>query len=128
MTNYEWLIANEKEIVKDILAEHSGKHKGKIYRCSDTDCSDCDFKRSLNNNQPCRKTTEEWLEAEYEPLYKKGDVVIIKNEASIWIFVRETNCGNAILTRNVLDVDVEIGLDFNVKIDDIEKKVGNIYD
>lgn len=72
MTNYEWIVTNNKEIIEDILTNSIGKKKGKVSGCDDIACRECDFAKPSNSIQSCEKATKEWLEAEYEPLYKKG--------------------------------------------------------
>ena len=59
MTNYEWLIKSNSELVKDILLHHLSKEKGIPSYCSETLCDDCDFR--CGN---CTKRVKEWLEAE----------------------------------------------------------------
>lgn len=65
MTNFEYLIENEKELVKDILSVRGAKvaidKKNKLRNCEDISCADCKF-----NGEPCRKETLAWLDAEHE--------------------------------------------------------------
>ena len=64
MTNFEYLIENEKELVKDILSVRGAKvaidKKNKIRNCNDISCAECKFL------EPCGKETLAWLDKEYE--------------------------------------------------------------
>lgn len=69
MTNFEYLLENEKGLVKDILSVRGAKvaidKKNKIRNCNDISCAECKF------GEPCGKDTLAWLDAEYEePLPK----------------------------------------------------------
>lgn len=67
MTNYEWLLKENAEVVKQCLAGCNTvavNQNGSITRCHDMNCNDCIF----NNFGLCdilRK--EEWLKAEHNP-------------------------------------------------------------
>lgn len=122
MTNYEWIVTNEKEIIETILAEHLGKQKGKIIDCDDIACRDCDFASSPNSIHSCGEVTKEWLKAEYEPLYKKGDIVLAY-ETDILV-IKDIN-DHTVLLVNRLKAPYTT---YKTDIKDIIKKVGNIYD
>ena len=124
MTNYEWIVTNEKEITEVILTNYIAKEKGEVSLCNETCCSDCDFKSSLNDNQMCAKTTKEWLKAEHEPLYKKGDVVIDK-DGVIWV-VASVKDETLTVVSKTRYIPSELMVD--IPESDITKKVGNIYD
>ena len=125
MTNYEWVVTNKKEMVEHVLALYLGKTEGEIRLCEDIDCSDCDFKRSLNNDRPCKQTTKKWLEAEHEPLYKKGDILILEDK-DIAIVTREDDANSVIVSHNI--ECAERGEGWRVPFDLIKRKIGNVYD
>lgn len=117
MTNYEWLVKNKAELVKNILCVSIGKRKGIPERCSSISCGDCDFNSCL---VWCRNNVEDWLEQEHEPLYKKGDIVIGPFNQLLLIKEDASDDGNVKATPYT---DTS-GL--NVAITNIKKKVGHI--
>lgn len=120
MTNYERLVKNNAELVKEILSYHLSKEEGVPSSCSKTLCSNCDF--GNGRCLPfCVANAKEWLEAEPEPLYKKGDVVIDSdNQLAV---IKEDDCGGDLITISHY-ADDTTGV--KVLIKSIKKKVGHI--
>lgn len=70
MTNFEYLLENEKELVKESLSTKDAKfaidEKNKIRNCNDISCAECKF-----NKGSCIEEIRAWLNVEYEePLPK----------------------------------------------------------
>lgn len=64
MTNYEWLIKEKTDFVKELMA-HGGRLaivNGEPKRCSSTSCGGCEFANSI-----CMDARMAWLEAEHNP-------------------------------------------------------------
>lgn len=72
MTNFEWLIKNKTELVKDILLHDLSKEKGILGYCSETLCDDCDFR--CGN---CKNRTKEWFEKEHEAESKDENIKLV---------------------------------------------------
>ena len=119
MTNYEWLMKNET-LLKSVLEKGLAVREGQCALCSDIYCGDCD---SAFNN--CQDKRQEWLEAEHETLYKKGDILILEDK-DIAIVTREDDVNSAIVSHNI--GCAERGEGWRVHFDLIERKIGNIYD
>lgn len=117
MTNYEWLVKNNAELAKDILAYGISKEKGKIGRCSQTMCIKCDF-----DDPFCSRNTKKWLEEEYEPLYKKGDIVVDSYNQMVLV-VEDGYDEDIMVSRYVEDYKRN---QHTISITDIKKKVGHI--
>ena len=117
MTNYEWLVKNKAELVKDILRCHLSKEKGIPDRCSETYCRDCDFSCG-----DCTARSKEWLEQKHEPLYKKGDIVIGPFDQIFIVKEYRSDDGDIKVSRYV------DGLSGGqvIPITEIKKKVGHI--
>ena len=120
MTNYEWLIKNNEELVKDILAIHVSKEKETPSRCARTRCDGCDF-YSDDIQFCCLDNTKKWLDEEHEPLYKKGDIVIDSNNKLA--VVKKDDCDGGFITISHY-VDKTLGIEVDETI--IKKKVGHI--
>jgi len=120
MTNYEWLVKNYSELVKDILSHQLGKVKGKPTSCSGTRCDNCEF-----NDVGlicCDPIVREWLEMEHEPLYKKGDIII--DSYNRMVLVVEDSYGKDIMVSRYVD-DYKLN-QHTISITDIKKIVGHI--
>jgi len=127
MTNYEWLIKYNEELVKSILAIHVCKEKGIPGRCSKTKCDNCDFNSECSYSVSCcTDATKKWLEEEHVPLYKKGDLVVDSND-QLAVVVKEeffdSGCDEAMVMISHY-VDNTIGIKEHVT--EIKKKVGHI--
>lgn len=122
MTNYEWLLKSNEELVKDILSQHIGKEKGIPSRCSKTGCDDCDFGCYPNTISGCVDATKKWLEEEHVPLYKKGDLVIDSND-QLAVIVNDNRYDEDIVLISHY-VDNVIGIKEHAS--EIKKKVGHI--
>ena len=122
MTNYEWLIKTNGELVKDILALLLSKEEGIPGCCSRTCCIDCDFDGYLKTLPCCTDATKKWLDAEHEPLYKKGDIVIDSNDKLA--VVKKDECDEDFITISHY-ADNTIGIE--VHVTSIKKKVGHIH-
>lgn len=117
MTNYEWIVKNKAELVKDILSYGLSKEKGTFGHCSKTMCVDCDF----GCNPFCSTSTKKWLEEEHEPLYKKGDIVInLDDQIQI---VKDNDCGEDYVTISRYASGAP---GITVPIIEIKKKLGHI--
>lgn len=68
MTNFEYLLENEKDLVKDVLSICVAiDKKNKLRKCNDISfCDECQF-----NGASCTKDTLAWLDSKYEePLHE----------------------------------------------------------
>ena len=119
MTNYEWLIKNNTELVKDILSQQLGKVKGIPKSCSNIGCDECEF-YGRDVRPVCRDNAREWLNEEREPLYKKGDVVIDSNN-QLAVIKEDYYGGNLITISHYTDNTTGV----KVFINSIKKKVGH---
>jgi hypothetical protein len=120
MTNYEQLVKNNAELVKEILSYHLSKEDGIPSSCSKTTCSNCDF--GNGGCLPfCVANAKEWLEAEAEPLYKKGDIVITSYDQLV-VIKEDAPEGTTIAVSSYIH-DECIS---TIPITDIKKKVGHI--
>lgn len=67
MTNFEYLLENEKGLVKDILTTYANKlaidKDNKIKSCNEMSCAECKF---WVRSGLCKKESLAWLDAEYE--------------------------------------------------------------
>lgn len=116
MTNYEWLIKNKADLVKDLLTSGLSKEKGIPGRCERTLCIKCDFEGPF-----CSTNSRKWLDEKREPLYKKGDIVV--NHDNIILIVKEDYYdGDFIMVSRYIDNSVTL----NEPISIIKKKVGHI--
>lgn len=64
MTNYEWLIKEKPDFVKELMT-HGGRLaivNGEPKRCSSISCSGCEFAKSV-----CMDMRMKWLNAEHNP-------------------------------------------------------------
>ena len=61
MTEFEYLIKNEDQGIKEALSEVIGKVNGKITLCKDIECNECDF--YLKDD--CRASARKWLDEEH---------------------------------------------------------------
>ena len=90
MTNFEYLLENEKELVKDILSVRGAKvaidKKNKLRNCEYISCAECKF------GEPCGKETLAWLDKEYEePL---PDTVMIPRDTPKHTLLWVKQCEN----------------------------------
>lgn len=120
MTNYERLVKNNAELVKEILSYHLSKEEGMPSSCSKTSCSNCEF--GNGGCLPfCVNNARNWLNEECEPLYKKGDIVI--DSYSQLAVIKEDDCGeDYIMVSHYTDNTTGM----KVLISGIKKKVGHI--
>jgi len=120
MTNYEWLVKNNAELVKEVLAPNIGVTKRIVKPCLDTLCCDCEFIDSL---EACPANVKKWFEREHEPLYKKGDIVI--DLYGKIVLIAEDDCGEDVIkiSRYVNDLEHH---QYIIPITEIKKKVGHI--
>lgn len=117
MMNYEWLVKNKAELVKDILSRHLSKEKGIPDYCSETMCRDCDF--SCGN---CTERIKEWFEQEYEPLYKKGDIVVGPFN-QIFFVKKDCNDDGFLMVSSYTD---NITDGYKIHVNEIKKKIAHI--
>ena len=118
MTNYEWLVKNKAELVKNILGGSIGKHKGIPERCSSVNCMECDFNNGL---VWCRDNVKHWLDREHEPLYKKGDIVVGPFD-QISLVKKDYDDDGSIMISCYTDNTCGR----RISITDIKKKIGHI--
>lgn len=95
MTNYEWLVKENAELVKDCLSgSYPGsngvaiKRNGDVDICDNTDCtSDCIFCRSP---KPCSDLQRKWFEEKHNPYSIPLDTpidtkVLVSSDGNTWL-------------------------------------------
>lgn len=68
MTNFEWLVEEKKDFLKELVERRERiaveKRNGEVQLCSDIHCEECLFNIF---NIECSKKTKDWLNAEHNP-------------------------------------------------------------
>ena len=112
----EW-IRQDDVFLKDILSRGLCLINEAPFECNS---AVCDIQEHC-----CTLSMKKWLEAEYKPMYKKGDIVILKNR-DVAVVTTEDSDDSVIVSYNI--VCTERGEGGHVPFAKIERKVGNIYD
>lgn len=64
MTNFEWLLENKKDLVKElILGERLARQLGEFTTCMSICCEDCDWDKECDRQD---NFVREWLDEEHE--------------------------------------------------------------
>lgn len=117
MTNYEYLLKEKTDIVKECLMSaqsiYVDKYTGEIGKCYRGDkCDRCDFK----NIEKCYGKLTLWLEEEYRPIPEwvfKGNLAscsscnfeITKNQA--YMFRYCPNCGERLIRETKEEIEAQ---------------------
>lgn len=128
MTNLEWLL-QDKELLKEALSNRFGVSNGKIHKCRNIRCANCDFDDiSSINHRECAELRKEWLEAEHV-LYNKGDIILTKHGTLLFVIKEVGKYVYACTHEKNLDKNINIVINnFYIDVEDIKKKVGNVYE
>lgn len=87
MTNYEWLLKQNEELIKECLVRGVAiKNNGDIVGCGSINCSECTFNDS---SVRCSELQREWLDAEHNiysiPLDTPIDTkVLVSDDGMYW--------------------------------------------
>ena len=127
MTNLEY-IKNNEETLDDVILYSLAvdNDSGEIAKCATINCGLCLFRSNIMyRDLPCYEAREKWLNEKRQPLYKKGDVVMVDNGHIVLIVngIEENN--NIMVTNNISDLDIHNGYYINVK--NIKQKIGSIF-
>lgn len=114
----EW-IKEDNTFLKNILIGNLSLKNGVPFICNRTYCGGCDFIAHCN-----AEDMRVWFEEEHKPSYKKGDILITK-EGEI-VIVAKVNNKNLVVSRNINNAKSDMG--WYVLFDEIERKIGNVYD
>lgn len=77
MTNFEKIIKEQPELVKEALSEVIAKQQDQIIECisSSIRCSNCDFYPTNPDMMTCKKIIRQWLDVEVEPTSKRLELM-----------------------------------------------------
>lgn len=89
MTNFEWMLENDKDLVKSlILGNPLAKESGKLTTCSCMSCTRCDWYEECGDYD--YNYLRKWLDEEYkEPSFyddwEIDDKIEVSNDKIIWV-------------------------------------------
>ena len=125
MTNFEW-IKNDDKMLKDALTYSLAVHKSTriVAKCRSLDMSCCDCLFGGKVDKECSDLRRAWLEEEYQPLYKNGDIIL--GASGYLYFVISEQCNNILVNDKFDGFNVSAG--FFINKDSVKQKIGNIFD
>ncbi len=126
MTNFEWIWRDNKRS-KDLFVHGLAVNErtGEVEKCSTFNCGLCLFNESDNDVDTCHDLAEDWLDMEHEPLYKRGDIIIM-GSGDLAFVISESDPGTIVISNNIADLNNGIGVSTNIKY--VKQKVGNMLD